>query len=55
MFPQVNPTLVAQIEEKGMHFVGRDVEGERMEIMEIEGTCQLGQVQHQTVHVPNSG
>lgn len=32
---EVNPTYVSQIEEKGMKFVARDVEGERMEIMEI--------------------
>lgn len=34
---KVNPAYVSQIEEKGMKFVGRDVEGERMEIMEIKG------------------
>ncbi|KAL9969355.1 hypothetical protein ACROYT_G021559 [Oculina patagonica] len=33
---EVNPTHVSQFEEKGMKFVGRDVEGERMEIMEIQ-------------------
>ncbi|KAJ7385788.1 CTP synthase 1 [Desmophyllum pertusum] len=33
---EVNPAYVSQIEEKGMKFVGRDVEGERMEIMEIK-------------------
>ena len=35
---KVNPEYVSQFEEKGMKFVGRDVEGERMEIMEIKGT-----------------
>lgn len=34
---KVNPTYIRQFEENGMHFVGRDVEGERMEIMEIKG------------------
>ena len=34
---KVNLTYVSQIEEKGMKFVARDVEGERMEIMEIPG------------------
>lgn len=33
---EVNPEYVSQFEEKGMKFVGRDVEGERMEIMEIK-------------------
>ena len=32
---QVNPKLVDQFEVKGLHFVGQDVEGERMEIMEL--------------------
>ena len=35
---KVNPEYVSQFEEKGMEFVGRDVEGKRMEIMEIKGT-----------------
>lgn len=34
---EVNPTFVKHFEEKGMKFVGHDVEGERMEILEIEG------------------
>jgi len=33
----VNPAYIRQFEENGMSFVGRDVEGERMEIMEIKG------------------
>lgn len=37
LYIKVNPTYVSQFEEKGMKFVGRDVEGERMEIMEIKG------------------
>ena len=37
LFAKVNPKYISQIEEKGMKFVGRDVEGERMEIMEIKG------------------
>ena len=35
---KVNPEYVSQFEEQGMEFVGRDVEGKRMEIMEIKGT-----------------
>ena len=34
---EVNPDLVADLEEKGLRFVGRDTEGERMEIIELEG------------------
>lgn len=37
LYIKVNITYVSQIEEKGMKFVARDVEGERMEIMEIPG------------------
>ncbi|EDO46668.1 predicted protein [Nematostella vectensis] len=33
---EVNPDLISAFEEKGMKFVGKDVEGERMEIMELE-------------------
>ena len=34
---QVNPELKSAFEEKGMKFVGQDVEGERMEVVELEG------------------
>ncbi|XP_042294814.1 CTP synthase 1-like [Sceloporus undulatus] len=34
---EVNPELKNAFEEKGMKFVGQDVEGERMEIVELEG------------------
>lgn len=27
------------LEEQGLKFVGQDVEGERMEIVELEGDC----------------
>lgn len=37
MFCQVNPELVEQLEAKGMKFVGRSEDGERMEIMELDG------------------
>ncbi|XP_005101248.1 CTP synthase 1 isoform X2 [Aplysia californica] len=33
---EVNPEMVAVLEEKGMRFVGRSEDGERMEIMEME-------------------
>lgn len=34
---QVNPVLKKCLEEQGLKFVGQDVEGERMEILELEG------------------
>lgn len=34
---QVNPVLKKSLEEQGLKFVGQDVEGERMEIVELEG------------------
>uniref|UniRef100_A0A1D1YV64 CTP synthase n=1 Tax=Anthurium amnicola TaxID=1678845 RepID=A0A1D1YV64_9ARAE len=33
---EVNPKYVQMFEEKGLHFVGRDETGERMEIMELK-------------------
>ena len=33
---EVNPKFVPQLEQAGMKFVGRDVSGERMEIMELQ-------------------
>ena len=34
---QVNPNMVEKLEDRGMKFVGRSEDGERMEIMELEG------------------
>lgn len=34
---QVNPELKQHFEKKGFHFVGQDVEGERMEVIELDG------------------
>lgn len=34
---QVNPTLVHHFEQHGLRFVGQDVDGERMEIFELDG------------------
>ncbi|EGC34165.1 CTP synthase [Dictyostelium purpureum] len=34
---EVNPDVVDEIETKGLHFVGRDTTGVRMEIVELEG------------------
>ncbi|XP_058815547.1 CTP synthase [Topomyia yanbarensis] len=33
---EVNPEYIEQLEQKGLHFVGHDSEGNRMEIMELE-------------------
>ena len=33
----MNPEFVPQLEKAGLSFVGHDVEGERMEIMELTG------------------
>ncbi|KAJ3609317.1 hypothetical protein NHX12_023840 [Muraenolepis orangiensis] len=33
---EVNPELTGHFEEKGLHFVGHDVEGERMEVIELD-------------------
>ena len=33
----MNPELVDKLEAKGMKFVGRSEDGERMEIMELDG------------------
>lgn len=34
---QVNPEMKADFEKNGLRFAGQDVEGERMEIIELEG------------------
>ena len=34
---EVNPKLVEELEEAGMAFVGMDVDGERMEVIELSG------------------
>lgn len=39
---QVNPELKKSFEEQGLKFVGQDEEGERMEIVELEGECVRG-------------
>ena len=38
---EVNPSLVESLEKEGLRFVGHDDDGERMEIMELEGTIFL--------------
>lgn len=34
---QVNPEMKDDFEKNGLQFVGQDVEGERMEIIELDG------------------
>ena len=34
---EVNPALIHEFEQQGMMFVGRDSEGQRMEILELKG------------------
>lgn len=34
---QVNPELKGHFEDKGFRFVGQDIEGERMEVIELDG------------------
>eukprot|EP00079_Xenopus_tropicalis_P018627 XP_004920696.3 PREDICTED: CTP synthase 1-B-like [Xenopus tropicalis] len=38
---EVNPELRRELETRGLKFVGQDTEGERMEIVELEGECDL--------------
>ena len=37
LFAQVNPSVVNELESAGMKFVGHDVDGKRMEILELQG------------------
>ncbi|KAK2844842.1 hypothetical protein Q5P01_011501 [Channa striata] len=43
---EVNPVLKHHFEEKGLQFTGQDVEGERMEIVELEEHCYFVGVQY---------
>ncbi|XP_041649419.1 CTP synthase 1-like [Cheilinus undulatus] len=43
---EVNPELKHHFEKKGLHFVGQDVEGERMEVIELEDHCYFVGVQY---------
>uniref|UniRef100_A0A8C2WU92 CTP synthase n=1 Tax=Cyclopterus lumpus TaxID=8103 RepID=A0A8C2WU92_CYCLU len=43
---EVNPELTHHFEEKGFQFVGQDVEGERMEVIELEDHCYFVGVQY---------
>lgn len=47
---QVNPELKSHFEEKGFRFVGQDVEGERMEVIELDGMGPETLVLNQPFH-----
>ncbi|KAI0217671.1 CTP synthase 1 [Lamellibrachia satsuma] len=48
---EVNPTFVAQFEEKGLKFVGHDVDQERMEILELEDHPYFVAVQYHPEYI----
>lgn len=52
---QVNPELKHHFEEKGLQFVGQDVEGERMEIIELESECFLNRLPRAEYHLKALG
>lgn len=41
LFFQVNPSLISQLEQNDLRFVGQDVDGERMEIIELASKWAL--------------
>ncbi|KAM6936204.1 CTP synthase 1b isoform 1-T1 [Lycodopsis pacificus] len=43
---EVNPELKHHFERRGLQFVGQDVEGERMEVIELEDHCYFVGVQY---------
>ncbi|XP_068179215.1 CTP synthase 1-like isoform X2 [Antennarius striatus] len=43
---EVNPVLKHHFENNGLQFVGQDVEGERMEVIEVENHCYFVGVQY---------
>ncbi len=43
----MNPELKQHFEEKGFHFVGQDMEGERMEVIELDGMLEKTHSQDQ--------
>jgi len=48
---EVNPKYVAEFEAAGMRFVGRDTEGQRMEIMELAGHPYYVAVQYHPEYI----
>ncbi len=48
---QVNPGYIEAFETQGMKFVGRSVDGERMEILELEGHPYFVAVQYHPEYI----
>ncbi|XP_064628974.1 CTP synthase 1-like [Lineus longissimus] len=48
---EVNPDIIKQLEDKGMKFAGQDIEGERMEIMEIPAHPYFVAVQYHPEYI----
>lgn len=48
---EVNPKYVPDFEKEGLRFVGQDVEGERMEIMELQGHPYYVAVQYHPEYI----
>ncbi|KAK3098119.1 hypothetical protein FSP39_016291 [Pinctada imbricata] len=48
---EVNPSYIKDFEDNGMKFVGRSVDGERMEIMELEGHQYFVGVQYHPEYI----
>ncbi|XP_022236310.1 CTP synthase 1-A-like [Limulus polyphemus] len=50
---EVNPAFVPDFETSGMKFIGQDVNGERMEIMELQGHPYFVGVQFHPEYISN--
>lgn len=51
----MNPKFIQKFEDAGMKFVGRSTDGERMEIMELEGNiCFLQTFFFASMHTLNT-
>jgi hypothetical protein len=50
---EVNPEMVPKFEEQGMRFVGHDVDGTRMEIMELKGVLLASSLSLLSIVLPS--
>lgn len=41
---EVNPEYIEKLSESGLAFVGKDEKGERMQVLELPGTCPFPEV-----------
>jgi len=48
---EVNPEYISRLEDNGLKFVGKDTEGKRMEIMELEGHPYFVAVQYHPEYI----